>query len=239
MSKYIEKKYPLESLKYVYNQEPHKLDNLKCAIRYDKVELVEYMHSNKVSNFKDWFVEILNSNFSDYFNNQYELDVLRDENITERMRNDPNYFSDTIQILHDIVPRNLNETDLEYYIRVELSKLTSWAAAFGKLECLKILIKYGYSVTTNAYSNAASGQHFEIIKYIYENKLAKWSKKNSVFINYDSFRKNIGFKILEYMHENGCSWDKKTIITIVKYYDIKSLKYAIKNGCDFDEVCLC
>ena len=123
---------------------------------------------------------------------------------------------------------SIDDEKLWKYFEGEL--LCPSAATDGNLNCLKWSHKNEKCKWyRDACTNAAESNHFECLKYAYENGCA-WHKRVCEFSAC-----NGNLEMLKYAHENGCDWDKDTCAFAAECGNLECLKYAHENGCEWDE----
>ena len=105
----------------------------------------------------------------------------------------------------------------------------SRAAKNGHLECLKSLVKAGYTCDEFTCAFAAEYGHLEVLKWLHENN-CPW--------NFGTCLKAAGnghLNCLQYAHQNGCPLCHILCLTAAEYGHIECLRYAHQQGASWDK----
>ncbi|KAL4113524.1 hypothetical protein QTP88_017136 [Uroleucon formosanum] len=136
----------------------------------------------------------------------------------------------------------LHMTDDELYLDdfricdIQYSKIgwkrgiSSKAAYFGNLTCLKYAHRQGIPWDVSTCTAAALGANYDCLKYAVENGCPI---NESGPINLVAEKGNLLF--LKYLHEQGCPWSEETSMYAILGGNLKCLEYIHANGCPWSE----
>lgn len=106
------------------------------------------------------------------------------------------------------------------------------AARGGQVDCLRLLVDSGYSVSVCAYIAAARNARVDCLRYLCEARVSKaWLSSTRVC---EAAASKGNLDCLRYAHENGCRWGRRTVSAAAYGGHLDCLAYAIENGCPYD-----
>ena len=131
----------------------------------------------------------------------------------------------------DAVAKGGSLFGLKFLQRIWSKNTPDCAATGGHFDCLKYLIENGCEYEEdNVIYSAACGGNVECIKYLREMGCVWHEDMCAVAAKYGHL------DCLKYLRENGCKWNEKTCTLAAQNGKLDCLKYAYENNCPFSSI---